>query len=189
MVKELLRRSTQGTHGTPGTMTFGVVIFVPEPFATELAEARLESGDPLGSLIPPHITVLPPTTRPVHQIREIKRHLKRVGRRHRPFRIHLQGTASFRPVSPVVFARLADGAEGCAELEKSVRAGVLFRELTFDYHPHITLAFGVDDVVLDLVAERMAGYDRLFWVRDFQLVVFDVGASPRVEAAFTLHAR
>ena len=189
MVQELLHRSTHGAHGTPGTMTFGVVIFVPEPGASELAAARLEVGDPLGSLIPPHITVLPPTTRPVHQIREIKRHLRRVGRRQRPFPIHLRGTASFRPISPVVFARLVEGAEGCAALEAQVRRGVLFRELTFDYHPHITLAFGLEDVVLDLVAERMAGYELRFLVREFHLVVFDTSASPRLEATIRLHGR
>lgn len=189
MVGELLRRSTGGAYGTAGTVTFGVVIFVPEPGAAELAATRLEVGDRFGSLIPPHVTVLPPTTRPVHQIREIKRHLRRIGRRQRPFLIHLRGTDSFRPVSPVVFARLAEGREDCAALEAQVRCGVLFRELTFDYHPHITLAYGLDDVALDLVAERMAGYDLRFLVREFHLVVFDTRARPRVETTIRLHGR
>ena len=189
MIRDLLRRSTQGAHGTPGTVTFGVVINVPEPGASELTAVRLQTGDPLGSLIAPHVTVLPPSTRPVHQIKEIKRHLRQVGRRHPPFPVRIRGTASFRPVSPVVFAPLVEGHQDCKDLEASVRSGVLARDLAFDYHPHVTLAHGVDDAVLDSVAARMAGYDQRFQVREFQLVVFDVEASPRVEATIRLHGR
>lgn len=186
MVLNMLRRATVGAHGTPGTVTVGVLIVVPEPGAGRLARVRADAGDPHAELIPPHVTLLPPTTRPVHQMREIERHLRRIGERHPPFAIRVHGTGTFRPITPVVFARVTDGVEGCAALETSIRTGVLHRPLAYDYHPHITLAAALADETLDRVQARMADCDHTFLVRDFLLMCFESDGRSRVEATIPL---
>lgn len=189
MVLNMLRRTTGGAHGTPGTVTVGVVVFVPQPTAGRLTRIRSQAGDPHGDLIAPHVTLLPPTNRPVHQMKEITRHLRRVGRRHPPFPIRLAGTGTFRPITPVVFARLTDGVEGCEALETSIRTGVLQRSLPFDYHPHITLAAQLPDDVLDRVEQGMAQFQDTFAVREFHLVCFESDGRSRIEATIPLRGR
>uniref|UniRef100_UPI0019638830 2'-5' RNA ligase family protein n=1 Tax=Escherichia coli TaxID=562 RepID=UPI0019638830 len=79
-----------------------------------------------------------------------------------PFDIHLRGSASFRPVSPVVFVTLALGISDCERLESKVRSGVLARELKFPYHPHVTVAHDLPEEQLDQADEALASYDAWF---------------------------
>ncbi len=84
-----------------------------------------------------------------------------------PFVVHLQGTATFRPVSPVVFVQLAQGSAGCAALERGVRSDVLDQVVHFDYHPHVTVAHEVPDEQLDAASHDLAGFDAAFLVDSF----------------------
>lgn len=153
---------------------FGVAIAVPEPLARDLQEARESFGDPLARLIPPHITLLGPTVRPATAQEEIDAHLHSVARRHAPFTVHLRGTATFRPVSPVVFIQVVDGIAACEQLERQVRTGVLAEPREFNYHPHVTLAHEVPDDALDRAFAELAGFDAELDVESFWL--FDHGA-------------
>ena len=45
---------------SPGQDWLGVVVAIPEPWVTQLTELRLGLGDLQGSLVPAHITLLPP---------------------------------------------------------------------------------------------------------------------------------
>ena len=62
----------------------------------------------------------------------------------RGFAIHLRGTGTFRPVSPVVFVTLAEGISQCEQLADAVRRGPLDMDLEFPYHPHVTIAHHLD---------------------------------------------
>ena len=48
----------------PGAAVIGVVVPVPEPWAQLLVDWRSKVGDPQAALVPPHVTLLPPTEVP-----------------------------------------------------------------------------------------------------------------------------
>lgn len=158
---------------TDDDVRLGVAIAVPEPYGSALQVARASFGDPLAALIPAHVTLLGPTVRPVAARGDIDAHLRSVAARHEPFTLHLRGTATFRPVSPVVFVQVVAGIAGCEQLEADVRSGILAEGREFNYHPHVTVAHELDDDALDLAFERLAGFDASFEVEAFWL--FDHG--------------
>ncbi len=140
-------------HG--GGRTLGVTLEVPLPIRDELDAARRRHG-----VLEPgwasHVTLLPPIEADDAVVSSIIDHLDAVARCTAPIRIHLRGTDTFRPVSPVAFLVLVDGAEHCASLESAVRSGDLGVESRFPYHPHVTLAHGVADDVLDQVQREFS---------------------------------
>jgi 2'-5' RNA ligase len=147
----------------------GVAVPIPEPFGQELADARKLFGDPMAGLIPPHITLLPPTTLDASVFEQVEEHLSTVGATEPAFDVHLRGTGSFRPVSPVVFITLAGGISGCERLEHQVRSGLLERPLQFPYHPHVTVAHDVPDRALQRAYDELADYEARFNIGTFQL--------------------
>jgi 2'-5' RNA ligase len=156
--------------GGAGEHTIGVAIPIPEPHGRELQSWREQFGDPLAKQIPTHITLLPPTVVSVEALPGIEEHLRTVADTAEPFAIHLRGTGTFRPVSPVVFVTVAEGIAGCELVEAAVRAGPLgHRGLEFAYHPHVTVAHDVAADLLDHAFDKLAGYDARFDVWGFSL--------------------
>ncbi|WP_018638972.1 2'-5' RNA ligase family protein [Parafrankia elaeagni] len=149
--------------------SIGVAIGIPEPFRTELRDWRRRVGDPNAALIVPHITLLGPTEVPIAQLPAIERHLAEVAAGGEPFVIHLRGSGTFRPLSPVVFVTLAMGISCCELLEKAVRSGPLDRPTRFSYHPHVTVAHDIDEESMDRAAELLAKYRAQFEVTGFEL--------------------
>jgi len=145
----------------------GVAVAIPEPHASYLQGLRERFGDPLARAIPTHLTLLPPTTVDNSLMEEIDDHLAGVAAAARRFAIVLSGPGSFRPTSPVVFVRLADGYLGCQRLENAVRSGVLWRPLHFEYHPHVTVAHDLPDDVLDATEVELADFSAGFDVEQF----------------------
>lgn len=145
-------------------VTIGVVVDIPEPFREFLRSSRADFGDPLATAIPPHVTLLPPTDVAPGIGREINDHLAAVTAVTAPFRITLDGTDSFRPISPVVFVKVAEGGEQCSELQRRVRSGPLTRNLQFEYHPHVTVAHHLTDDALDHAQKTLADYRAEFGV-------------------------
>ena len=145
--------------GLPGdVLTIGVAVEVPEPFGPELQQWRGAFGDPRADLIPAHVTLLPPTSVPAGQLAGIEKHLAAVAAATRPFTLRLSGTDTFRPVSPVVYLCLAEGVEACDDLQRRVRTGPLTRELSFPYHPHVTVAHELEPDALDRAQQTLASY-------------------------------
>ena len=83
--------------------------------------------------------------------------------------MHLAGTGTFRPTSPVVFIQIATGVSHCELLERAIRRGPLTRELDFPYHPHVTVAQDVADHALDEAYEGLSGFVARFPVSSFVL--------------------
>lgn len=152
-----------------GTVTLGVAIAIPQPHATVLTNWRRAVGDPAADLIWPHVTLLPPTPVPAGRMDEIKVHLTRAARVSEPFVMHLSGTGTFRPVSPVVFVQVAQGLSNCELLERAVREGPLERKLDFPYHPHVTVAQDVEGAALDQAFEGLSDFVARFPVNHFVL--------------------
>jgi 2'-5' RNA ligase len=148
----------------------GVAIALPEPWAGELRKYRFELGDPDAAAVPAHVTLVPPTSLP-HRPEVLEDHLAEVAARHPAFRLRLRGTATFRPVSPVVFLSLAEGISSCELLAADVLRGPLDQSRAFPYHPHVTVARDLDDAALDRAYGALAGYDCAFDVETFQLFV------------------
>jgi 2'-5' RNA ligase len=142
----------------------GVAITVPAPWADELRAARSAAGDPEAESIPPHVTLLAPATVTETWLTDVDAHLEQVAARHRPFDLHLRGTATFRPVSPVVFVQVVEGIAQCERLAVDVRRGPLAVPAKFPYHPHVTIAHAVDDAHLDRAFDQMADFDATFHV-------------------------
>src|SRR6185312_8972915 len=111
------------------TRKIGVAVGIPEPFGAELQGWRERLGDPNALRIVPHVTLLPPTTVGSGALPEIEEHLRRVAARFRPFEIRLRGSATFLPVSSVVFVPLVQGIAECEQMETQVRSGPLTRAL------------------------------------------------------------
>jgi 2'-5' RNA ligase len=149
--------------------TIGVAVSIPEPYGEQLRAHRASFGDPLAESVPTHVTLLPPTDVPLPQVDRVREHLAAVAAAGRSFPIHLRGTATFRPVSPVVFVPLVQGVGECEALEKAVRRGPLARELQFFYHPHVTVAHHLADDDLDRASRELADFECRFTVSGFHL--------------------
>ncbi|MEU0743661.1 2'-5' RNA ligase family protein [Streptomyces sp. NPDC006134] len=144
-----------------GTVTIGVSIAVPEPHGSQLQQLRAGFGDAAAHGIPTHVTLLPPTEVDEAALPAIEAHLAEVAAAGRSFPMRLSGTGTFRPLSPVVFVQVVEGAEACTWLQKQVRdaSGPVARELQFPYHPHVTVAHGIDDAAMDRAFEELADYE------------------------------
>lgn len=162
----------------PGdVLTIGVAVEVPEPFGPQLQQYRGAFGDPLADLIPAHVTLLPPTSVPAAQLADIEAHLSKVAAATTPFTLRLSGTDTFRPVSPVVYLCVVEGVDACDDLQRRVRTGPLTRELSFPYHPHVTVAHQLDSESLDRAQKTLVSYVAEFRVGSVGL--YEQGADGR----------
>lgn len=170
-------------------LTVGVVIDLPEPWQSQLSRARAEFGDPDAGNIPPHITLLPPTEVSAQDLGTFLGHLARVCGRAPRFTLRLEGTGTFRPVSPVVFVRVGDGDAGCDLLQKQIRSGPVSRPLEFPYHPHVTVAHNLDESALDHAQRTLAGFEATFEITEFWLYQRGEAGVWRPRDRFELAAR
>ena len=166
--------------------TIGVALPIPEPWATELQDYRTSLGDATATKIPTHITLVPPTEVPDADLEKVEDHLAQAAASAEPFDIHLRGTGTFRPVSPVVFVMVAKGISQCEQLASRVRSGPLGVELQFPYHPHVTIAHHLSDDVLDRAFHELAGFECLFQAAAFHLYRHDDETGWRPTRAFSL---
>jgi len=153
--------------------TIGVAIALPEPWASDLQEYRTALGDETATLIPTHITLVPPVELSEDQIDSAESHLAEVSDASEQFRIHLRGTGTFRPVSPVVFVSVVEGISQCEKLAERVRQGPLAVPLQYPYHPHVTVAHRMAEDVMDRAFDELAGFDCTFEAAQFQLYRHD----------------
>ncbi|MFF4017591.1 2'-5' RNA ligase family protein [Streptomyces sp. NPDC001544] len=154
-----------------GTVTIGVSIAVPEPHGSLLQERRAGFGDAAAHGIPTHVTLLPPTEVEDTDLPAVEAHLTEVAAAVRPFAMRLSGTDTFRPLSPVVYVRVVEGVEACARLQQRIRdaSGPVARELQFPYHPHVTVAHGIDEAAMDRAFEELADYEAAWHCTGFGL--------------------
>ena len=153
--------------------TIGVALAIPEPWATELQDYRTSVGDAMAATIPTHITLVPPTEVTDEELEEIEGHLAVAAAEFPAFEVHLRGTGTFRPVSPVVFVTVVEGISHCEQLEAAVRRGPLAVDLAFPYHPHVTIAHHVAEEQLDQAFDELADFECEFGVNHFGLYVHD----------------
>jgi 2'-5' RNA ligase len=81
--------------------------------------------------------------------------------------MHLFGTGTFTPVSAVVFVAVARGIGNCELIATDVRRGPLSRELSFPYHPHVTVAHDVPEEMLESAYSGLSDLSAEFRVDSF----------------------
>lgn len=169
-----------------GMETVGVAVAIPPPFGVQLEGWRRSIGDPTVDAIPPHITLIPPTEVDPAGREAIEKHLETTAADNRPYRVHLRGTGTFRPVSPVVFVALARGISECEQLAAALRTGPIPVELRFPYHPHVTIAQDLPDPVMDEAYAALADFEADFLVDELGLYRHGTDGVWRKERSFTL---
>ena len=168
--------------------TIGVAIALPEPWATQLQEYRTALGDETAGLIPTHITLVPPVELTEGQVSSSVRLLEQAAAAADSFLIHLRGTGTFRPVSPVVFVSLVQGISQCEALADRIRQGPLAVPLQHPYHPHVTVAHHRPEDVMDRAFAELATFDCTFEVERFHLYRHDDETGWRPVRDFALRA-
>lgn len=153
--------------------TIGVAIAVPEPWGGRLQEYRTALGDPTAAGIPTHITLVPPYEVDPEDLPTVEKHLAEASTMNTSFKVHLRGTGTFRPISPVVFVTVVEGISGCEQLALSLREGPLTCDLQFPYHPHVTVAHHLDDPTLDKAFDELSDFECAFEADRFSLYVHD----------------
>lgn len=161
------RRAAGGAPPTARSTTLGILVPIPEPYGDALRAKRIEYGDTQAQLTPTHVTLLPPTEVRVDDFTAVDRHLAAVAAAGRPYRMRLQGTGTFRPVTQVVYVRVVGGRQETVELQARIRAGVLDRELAYPFHPHVTVAYELGPATLDAAYRELSGFSAEFPVDGF----------------------
>lgn len=153
----------------PLTRTVGVAVPIPAPYGPELQDWRRSFGDPQADAIPAHITLVPPVPVDEDERDALVTHLEKVAATFTPFRVHLRGTATFMPVSPVVFVALTEGISACERLAGAALRGAPGVESSFPYHPHVTVAHHLPEADMERAFDTLTGYDAVFEVASFSL--------------------
>lgn len=168
----------------PNEEWLGVVIAVPEPWASVIAEARVKVGDHSARKITPHITLLPPVAVARERLEQVYAHLQAVAEKFSPFYVELCGTGSFEPVSPVTFLSVREGFEACCKLAAAINSDPLDFPPRFPYHPHVTLAQDLPDAKLQQ-AQELGRECRASWlVSGFRLDRVDADGNYNSMALF-----
>ncbi len=153
--------------------TIGVSLAVPEPWGSELQEYRIGMGDEAALHIPTHITLLPPQEVDDDGLDDVATHLAAVAARTRPFRVHLRGTGTFRPTSPVVFINVVEGISACEELAAGVIDGPLRIDREFPFHPHVTIAHHLAESRLEQAFVEHERFEAAFDVLEMWMYLHD----------------
>jgi 2'-5' RNA ligase len=169
--------------------TIGVSIAVPEPWGTELQEYRIGMGDEDARRIPTHITLLPPHEVDEAELPAIEDHLAGVASQIEPFRIHLRGTGTFQPTSPVVFVGVVQGISACEVLAAEVLRGPLAIERAFPFHPHVTVAHHLPEAKLEQAFVELERFNAAFDVGKMWMYLHDAVSGWQPTRAFAFRDR
>lgn len=150
-------------------LTTGVAIAIPEPFGSQLRRKRAEFGDPMAETVPSHVTLMPPMQLERGDFAGICRILEGIADSIAPFPMRLEGTGTFRPVSPVVFISVSQGISESETLARHLRASLEIPGPEFPFHPHVTVAHHLDDESLDWAYDDLSDFTCEFQVESFHL--------------------
>jgi 2'-5' RNA ligase len=168
--------------------TIGVSLAVPEPWGSKLQEYRIGMGDVGARYIPTHITLLPPHEVEEADLEGVVDHLTEVAARNQPFRVHLRGTGTFQPTSPVVFVGVVQGISQCERLAAGVLRGPLAIDREFPFHPHVTIAHHLPESSLEQAFVELERFDAAFDVNEMWMYLHDETSGWQPTRAFPFKA-
>lgn len=152
------------------TTALGVVIEIPSPLRERLRDWRLRYGGAAAAIVDPHITLVSGSTSTWDQAAA---HVRSLAHRSKAFNIRLHGTGTFRPVTNVVYLNVTTGAEACRQLHDALITGPLGHDLSFGYHPHLTIAHDAAERLLDAAQKDLANESMDFEVTSVGLFGID----------------
>lgn len=170
----------------PMTLTYGVAIAVPEPHGSHLRGCRAEFGDPQAASVPTHVTLVPPTETDEAGLADVCEALSDAVCGTASFDMALNGTGTFRPVSPVVFVAVSKGIAETERLAEAVRERLQVEQPRFPFHPHVTVAQEVAEPALDRAYDELADFRCEFTVDAVCLYVHEDGAGWTPRHSFPL---
>ena len=154
-------------------LRFAIALLVTEPAASEIDGLRRALGDPGLANVVPHITLIPPVNIAVERIPEVLAHIRAAAASTSPITLQLGPPATFSPVSPVVYLRVAGDEDGTIDtLRDALRAGDLARPAVYDFVPHVTITEECSPDRIEAAIEALQDYtvdvyfDRLHLLRD-----------------------
>jgi len=153
----------------------GVSIEIPEPYGSQLRQARASFGDPLAATIPSHITLIPPLAIAESDLDDFVERLEAAAAAVPAYVLRLRGTGTFRPVSSVVFVAVSKGISYTEMLQARIRdeLGDTVAPAQFPFHPHVTVAHDLDEAALDRADETLKDFECEFAVESLALYVRD----------------
>ena len=122
---------------------YALVAYVKSPVGS-FVEALRHEFHPTQAHLPAHLTILPPRVLKCSE-EEALETLERACRDVEPFEIVLGEVATFMPVTPTVFIRVAHAAYRMRELHDRLNVGALHCQEQWPYMPHLTI-FRMDTV-------------------------------------------
>ncbi|MGH9633169.1 MAG: 2'-5' RNA ligase family protein, partial [Bryobacteraceae bacterium] len=144
--------------------SFALVSYIPGHLGEFLN--RMRQNLVIGCMAYPHVTVLPPrpiSVDPVIAAEQVRSQVELFP----AFTVEILSVEIF-PVTNVVYAEIGAGRSELLEMHKELNTGHLRFIEPFEYHPHVTLAQGVDLEQLREVYEEAQGewrdyhYERSF---------------------------
>lgn len=131
--------------------SFALVCYLPGELGAFLDRLRAELVTACSARS--HVTILPP--RPLAGPESsAKQQIGNCIPEYQPFRVHL-GEVDVFPQTKVIYLGLSLGSDHLRFLHDSLNVNALSFDEPFDYHPHVTLAQGVDPAQVD-EATRLA---------------------------------
>lgn len=156
-----------GARAVPHADSLGVVISLPPSLADVLGQKRSVYAGSGAVVVAPHITLV--SGRAWESWEAAEEHVRNVAASFAPFKLSLRGTGTFEPVSPVVFLNVNDGASECAALHAKLLEGPLEHLLEFSFHPHLTIAHGLDADTMARAKSEMVDFEAEFEVTSIGL--------------------
>lgn len=150
-------------------LTIGVAIAIPEPHGSLLRRKRAGFGDSLAATVPSHVTLMPPLDVAASRLDGLCDTLQQTAGRLSPFEMRLNGTGTFRPVSPVVYVTVEEGFAHADAVATAVRSTLCAPDAEFPFHPHVTVAHHLDDAALDRAQHALSDFDCSFRVDSIYL--------------------
>jgi 2'-5' RNA ligase len=156
----------------------GIVLLVPEPWATEVDGLRRALGDEALARIPPHVTLVPPVHVRDELLAEAFDVVHDAARGCPPLDLRLGPVTTFAPVNPVAYLAVSGAPATMAKLERlkdELHAGPLDRPADFAFVPHVTVARELAGDRIDAAIAALADYaadvtvervDVLAWQKD-----------------------
>jgi 2'-5' RNA ligase len=136
----------------------GVVLLLPEPWATEIDGIRRACGDSSLTRIAAHVTVIPPINVNHEQIDEVIATVRTGAASHSPLELRLLGAATFLPHNPVAYLQVVGDVDRLAQLRSEMALGPLERPDPHPYTAHVTIAYEAAEPRLAAIVTALCDY-------------------------------
>jgi 2'-5' RNA ligase len=148
-----------------------VVLLLPDPVAGEVDGLRRACGDQALTLVPPHVTLVPPVNVRDEHVDDAFAVVRAAARSSRPLRLVVGPVATFHPETPVLYLAVGGDVDLLGQLRDASLAGPLDRPSEWPYVPHVTLATDVDEDRLIAGLAALAGFHATMTVDRVYLMV------------------